>query len=57
MTKSLSEFIKQKMGRNDAVTPMSIDMTYYWRINEPTKAKIDYLKEQGIKNMGLENLL
>ena len=49
MTKSLSEFIKQKMNRTDAVYGNNIDISYYWRINKKTKEKIDYLKSIGIK--------
>lgn len=49
MTKSLSEFIEQKVGRGDAVFGnISIDMSYYWRINEQTDEKLAYLKEKGI---------
>lgn len=49
MTKTLSEFIKQKLNRNDAVFNVSLKMNYFWRINKKTQDKIDYLK-----NMGLE---
>ena len=49
MTKSLSEFINQKLKRTDAVFGNRIDMGYYWRINNQTKEKLDY-----IKNLGLE---
>lgn len=50
MTKSLLEFINQKLGRGDAVwKDRSIDFSYFWRINEKTKDKLDF-----IKNMGLE---
>lgn len=49
MTKSLSEFINQKMKRTDAVFGKRvIDMNYYWRINEKTKEKEDYLKNLGL---------
>lgn len=48
MTKSLSEFVRQKMNRTDAVYGNNIDMSYYWRINKKTKEKIDYLKSLGI---------
>ena len=41
MTKSLSEFVKQKIGRGDAVFgKRQIKMDYYWRINKKTKKKI-----------------
>lgn len=50
MTKTLSEFIKQKLNRGDAVwSKRSIDLDYFWRINKKTQDKLDYLK-----NMGLE---
>lgn len=48
MTKSLSEFINQKLNRNDAVFNFNIKLNYYWRINEKTKEKIDYLKERNL---------
>lgn len=44
MTKSLSEFVNQKLNRNDAVFNQKLKMDYYWRINEKTQEKIDYLK-------------
>ena len=48
MTKSLSEFVNQKIGRGDAVFGnREIKMDYYWRINEKTQQKIDYLKSIG----------
>ena len=50
MTKTLSEFVKQKFGRGDCVwADRSITLDYFWRINTKTKEKLDYLK-----NMGLE---
>lgn len=49
MTKSLSEFVKQKLNRGDAVwEKRPIDMSYYWRINKQTQKKIDYLKNMGL---------
>lgn len=48
MTKTLDEFINQKLNRNDAVFNRNIKIDYYWRINEKTQEKIDYLKEKGI---------
>lgn len=48
MTKSLSEFIEQKLNRNDAVYNQSIVLDYYWRINKKTKEKIEYLKKRGL---------
>lgn len=49
MTKSLSEFINQKMNRTDAVYGgISINLDYYWRINAKTPQKIDYLKQKGL---------
>lgn len=49
MTKSLSEFINQKLNRTDAVYGDNLPLNYYWRINKKTPEKIAYLK-----NMGLE---
>lgn len=50
MTKSLSEFINQKMNRTDAVFGERIlKLNYYWRINKKNKKKLEYLK-----NLGLE---
>lgn len=50
MTKSLSEFIKQKSKRTDAVFGNRIlDMNYYWRINKKTEEKIMYLKDLGLE--------
>ena len=48
ITKSLSEFIKQKLNRNDAVFNKKIKMDYYWRINEKTPKKLEYLKKLGL---------
>lgn len=48
MTKSLSEFVAQKLNRNDAVFNTSIPLTYYWRINEKTTEKLEYLKNLGL---------
>lgn len=48
MTKSLDEFINQKLNRNDAVFNNTIRLDYYWRINKKTKEKLDYLKVKGL---------
>ena len=48
MTKSLSEFIKQKLNRNDAVFNQKLTLDYYWRINKKTPEKLEYLKKLGI---------
>ena len=48
MTKSLSEFINQKLQRTDAVFGNTIPLDYYWRINKKTKEKLDYLQERGL---------
>lgn len=49
MTKSLEEYINQKLNRTDAVFgDISLKMDYYWRINKKTQEKLDYLKERGI---------
>lgn len=49
MTKTLDEFINQKLNRNDAVFNRALKVDYFWRINKKNKEKIEYLK-----NMGLE---
>lgn len=50
MTKSLSEFIKQKSKRTDAVFGnRTLDMNYYWRINKKTEEKIRYLQDLGLE--------
>jgi len=50
MTKTLAEFVKQKLNRGDAVWDnRSIKLDYFWQINDKTEEKIQYLK-----NMGLE---
>lgn len=46
MTKTLSEFINQKLNRNDAVYNQRLKLDYYWRINKITDEKIAYLKEK-----------
>jgi len=48
MTKSLSEFINQKLNRNDAIYNQALKLDYYWRINEKTQEKLDYLKKLGL---------
>ena len=46
MTKSLSEFINQKVGRGDArFKNRPIDLDYYWQINEKTKEKLDWIEK------------
>ena len=50
MTKSLSEFVAQKVNRGDAVFEnRQIKLDYYWRINKKTEDKIKF-----IENLGLE---
>lgn len=46
MTKSLSEFINQKLNRNDAVYNTNIKLDYFWRINNKTQEKLDYIKQK-----------
>lgn len=48
MTKSLSEFFKQKLNMTDAVFGDNLGLNYFWRINKHTKAKEDYLKSVGL---------
>lgn len=48
MTKSLSEFINQKLDRGDAIfSERQIKLNYYWRINKKTNKKIEYLRQKG----------
>lgn len=49
MTKTLIEFISQKLNRGDAIfEDRQIKLDYYWRINKKTPEKIEYLKNIGI---------
>lgn len=48
MTKTLDEFINQKLNRNDAVFNVSLKMNYFWRINKKTPEKLEYLKKLGL---------
>ena len=49
MTKSLKEFIDQKLNRTDAVFgDISIKLDYFWRINNKTQEKIKYLQDMGL---------
>ncbi len=50
MTKTLDEFIKQKLNRNDAVFNRNLKLDYFWRINEKTEDKIQYLKDMGLED-------
>ena len=49
MTKTLDEFIKQKLNRNDAVFNKSLKLNYFWRINKKTPEKEKYLKDIGLE--------
>lgn len=48
MTKTLDEFINQKLNRNDAVYNQTLKLDYFWRINKKTEEKLNYLKEKGL---------
>ena len=49
MTKSLSEFVKQKLNRGDAIfEKRQLKLDYYWRINRQTQEKIEYLQNLGL---------
>ena len=49
MTKTLSEFINQKLNRSDAVwEKRAINLDYFWRINRKTQEKMKYLKDMGL---------
>jgi len=46
MTKTLSEFVNQKLGRTDAIfKDRELKLSYYWRINKMTPEKINWLYE------------
>lgn len=46
MTKTLSEFVKQKVNRGDArFKNRQINLDYFWRINEKTKEKLDWIEK------------
>ena len=49
-TKTLSEFINQKMGRGWACHPGRLmELSYFWNINEKTPEKLEYLKKLGFE--------
>ena len=49
ITKSLSEFIKQKMNRTDAIfEKRTLCLSYYWRINKKTPQKLEWRKNRGL---------
>ena len=48
MTKTLDEFIRQKLNRNDAVFNKSLKLDYFWRINKQSEEKLQYLKDLGL---------
>lgn len=49
MTKTLSEFVNQKMNRTDAVfSDIRIKLDYYWRVNKKTDEKLKWLKEKNL---------
>lgn len=49
MTKTIEEFVDQKLNRTDAVFgDISLKLDYFWRINEKTQGKLMYLKQRGI---------
>lgn len=43
MTKTISEFLEQKLNRNDAVFNTKIKVDYFWQINKKTQEKLDYI--------------
>lgn len=50
MTKTLSEFIEQKLGRGDAVkSKRKIDMSYFFEINKISEAKLKFIQERGLE--------
>ena len=48
MTKTLKEFVEQKLNRNDAVYNQALKIDYFWRINKKTPEKIKYLRDMGL---------
>ena len=48
MTKTLKEFVEQKLNRNDAVYNQALKIDYFWRINKKTTKKLAYLKNIGL---------
>lgn len=46
MTKTISEFIEQKLNRNDAVFNTSIKLDYFWQINKKTEEKLRYIEHK-----------
>ena len=48
MTKTLPEFVRQKLNRSDAVfVDKTLALDYFWRLNEKTPEKLAWLKENG----------
>lgn len=48
MTKTLKEFVEQKLNRNDAVFNQALKIDYFWRINRKTQEKIKWLQDMGL---------
>ena len=49
-TKTLSEFINQKIQRGDVVFENKrLNLNYFWECNTKTPEKLKYLKDKGIK--------
>lgn len=54
MTKTLTEFISQKLGRGDAVfAKRQTTFDYYWKVNEKTEEKLKFI-EQFLINGGTQ---
>lgn len=49
MTKSLKEFINQKLNRHDLYDNNPLSFNYFWRINDKTQEKLDYIRSLGFK--------
>ena len=55
MTKTLDEFLNQKLGRGDAIfDKRMISLDYFWRINSRTIAKIQYINEYFKEKYGIK---
>ena len=48
MTKTLKEFVEQKLNRNDAVYNQALKIDYFWRINRKTQEKLKWLEDMGL---------
>ena len=45
ITKTISEFLKQKFNRTDAAISRILNINYFWIINNKTKEKEEYIRK------------